>query len=159
VNFSFDVKTVAAILLLLCAGWLFLSLPARMTVERKKLAFFRQKIADQMSTEIGPYSKAPSKSFAGSIVIHEVETVEYEGRNISGLNWRVIVRNFGGQYWLHTFYSDGRKALSEPIDELRARRALFNKPVSYKEAFGELPDRKRIAADFDLGPIAKSDVK
>jgi hypothetical protein len=34
---------------------------------------------------------------------------------------------------------------SEPLSELRARRALFNKPKEYLAAFGESPDRKQLA--------------
>ncbi len=47
------------------------------------------------------------------------------------------------------------------MDELRARRALFNKPQKYLAAFGENPDRKQLArlmggADESVASCARS---
>jgi hypothetical protein len=157
VNIVFDWKAVAGISLIVCAVGLLLLLPARMRRERAKLTVFRQNLIEQKSKVIDPYLGAAPKSIGGLIVIHQVETVEYKGKDISGMNFRVIVRNAEEQYWLHTFYSDGRPATKEVIDELRARRALFSHPREYQIAFGTYPHRDQLKPLIQQSVTAKLD--
>jgi hypothetical protein len=50
----------------------------------------------------------------------------------------------GDNYYLMMISSNGVTKKFEQINELRARRALFNHKNNYLAAFGELPDRKQI---------------
>jgi hypothetical protein len=156
VIFSSNLKVIGAIFLFAYVAWLLVMLPARTRRERTKLEEFRQYLQFQLTEMIGPYSKAPQELAGRSTLLHLEEMAESDGRIISGMNWRVISRNSEGKYWLHIIYSAGRTALIEPIGELRARRTLFNKSKAYEEAFGELPDRQRLAAKFDLGPTSET---
>jgi len=153
--FSSDLKVVGAIFLLVYVAWLLLFLPARMRKAQTNLEAFRQDLQRQLTEMMGPYSKAPQELAGRSTLLHLEEMAESDGHVISGMNWRAISRNAEGQYWVHIIYSAGRTALIEPISELRARRTLFNKPKVYEDAFGELPDRKRLAVKFDLRPTSK----
>jgi hypothetical protein len=156
-NFVLDLKAVAGMSLIVCSVVLLLFLPARMRRERAKLAVFRQNLTAQMAEVIDSRIGANPKSFDGLIVIHQVETAEYVGKNVSGMNCRVIFRNAEDQYWIHTFYSDGRPPISEFIDELRARRALFSHPHQYQIAFGVYPHRDQLKPLVQQSVTAKLD--
>jgi hypothetical protein len=62
----------------------------------------------------------------------------------------VVLKDHTGKYW-HVLLRANSKSgnvnvVTTPLDELRARRALFNDPVNYVKAFGEAPHRDQIKA-------------
>ena len=141
-NFGFDLKTVVVVALLAYAMWLLFSLPAQIKTQRRKLMVFRQNLATQVSKMV--IGSLEARPHAGLKEIYKSETLEYDGKAISAINWRVIFHNDENQFWLHTFYSDDRPPLVELINELRARRALFLHPREYEIAFGAYPHRDQL---------------
>jgi hypothetical protein len=57
---------------------------------------------------------------------------------------RIAIGKLNEQHVLMILCSDESSRLVETISELRARRALFNHPKQYEEAFGAPPDRKQL---------------
>jgi hypothetical protein len=62
----------------------------------------------------------------------------------------VVLKDHTGKYW-HVLLRASSKSsnvnvVTTPLDELRARRALFNDPVNYVKAFGEAPHLDQIKA-------------
>lgn len=109
---------------------------------------------------------APQASFVGTLRSHRMlrQTVQLlpPSRSNPGHALRVdaLLVNELGEYWLVMFNSTippfrriGPQAVAlvnEPvalqINELRARRALFNDPKAYQHAFGEAPSRASLNA-------------
>lgn len=56
-----------------------------------------------------------------------------------------LLKTPNGRFALAILHSNEDCLYLEEINELRARRALFNNPKEYLAAFGESPDRKQLA--------------
>ena len=141
-NADFDFKTIVVVALLAYAAWLLSSLPVQIKAQLRKLTVFRQALESQVSGVISCSLKTAPR--AGLKEIYKSETLEYAGKTVSAINWRVIFRNDGNQFWLHTFYSDDRPHTDELVSELRARRTLFLHPREYEIAFGAYPHRDQL---------------
>jgi hypothetical protein len=69
-------------------------------------------------------------------------------KNSSGnVYWsrHILIRANKDEYISMALTTDASSKYIEYISELRARRALFNKPKKYLAAFGENPDLKQLA--------------
>jgi hypothetical protein len=62
----------------------------------------------------------------------------------------VVLKDHSGKYWHVLLRANSKSSninvVTTPLDELRARRALFNDPANYAKAFGEAPHRDQIKA-------------
>ncbi len=114
----------------------------------------------------GNGDQPPQASFVGTLKSHRMlrQTTQIlpPSRSNPGHTLRVdaLLTNELGEYWLVMFNSTipplrriGPQAVALPnkpvvlqINELRARRALFNDPKAYQHAFGEAPSRAALNA-------------
>lgn len=76
-------------------------------------------------------------------VLHQHDQVLWDGGSKYGKR-DAILRN-GSCYLLVVLVTNNQTHYLEFVSELRARRALFNKPKEYLAAFGENPDRSQLA--------------
>ena len=151
-------NSVAGLLLLCLAAWLIFTIPARNRQAKKDLECCRKELDGRLLNLIGPYAIAPQEINGQSTLLQREELIEYNNKKVSGVTFHVISRDADGRYWFHTLHSARECGITQPMTELRVRKALFNKPAAYKNAFAEAPDRKSLSARFGDLAVNESNI-
>ncbi len=128
--------------------WLFFNRKSHAKLLAQRYGALKVEVIRKIEDRFGSSRVQNTKSSKWYHVLYEVSHEGFNEHSGIFFHTELIFVDEKSQYWHLLALSaptqtDNTFALTN-LDELRARRALFNKPKEYLAAFGESPDRKQL---------------